>query len=254
MKLRIFQRIIDNIRGKSYDRIITNMERIQKKLSMVDNVWQFNNTKIYVPNYPLDFIQTFIVDHNAHYEEDQLKVLDKYIPENATILDIGANIGNHTLYWLISSPKNVKKIHCFEPVDTTYQILAKNIEINHLEDRAVTHNIGLCDEETKADIAFYIKSNIGGTKLRPSKENGRIQLKRLDDIEFNEDKIDFIKIDVEGLEYKVLNGARNLISKHKPLIFVEVANYDNVMKFFKELGYEIKESFAGSNYLFQYKG
>ena len=131
---------------------------------------------------------------------------------------------------------------------------SKNIEINHLEDRAVTHNIGLCDEETKADIAFYIKSNIGGTKLRPSKENGRIQLKRLDDIEFNEDKIDFIKIDVEGLEYKVLNGARNLISKHKPLIFVEVANYDNVMKFFKELGYEIKESFAGSNYLFQYKG
>mgnify|MGYP003571296666 CR=1 FL=1 len=236
------------------NRTIYINNELSRKASMINNVWQFNNTKVFVPNYPIDFIQKMIVNNNDYYEADVLLELDNYIPENSVILDLGANIGNHTLYWLISSKRNIQKVHSFEPVKTTFEILSKNIELNNLQSKAVLYNVGLFDKETKAEIFKYIIGNIGGTSLK-EEQNGDIVLKRLDDIEFNEEHIDFMKIDVENLEFQLLNGAKNLIDKYKPMIFVESFNdyYKDINKFLIDRDYELIKEFPYSNYLYKHK-
>ena len=72
---------------------------------MKDDIFRVKNVQFYLPNYPADYVQSEIADKSGFYEQNELELFDKYLPENAVILDIGANIGNHTLYWLTTSPK-----------------------------------------------------------------------------------------------------------------------------------------------------
>lgn len=237
----------------NFDEDINKMCRqILTKLSLPDNVFRLNNIKFYVPNYPLDTIQRLIVDKSRFYEHDVLKELDNYIPEDAVICDIGANIGNHSLYW--ASNMKVKQIYAFEPVDTTYKILKTNIKINNLENIIKPFNIGLSDEKGYGVINIYSNDNIGGTHIKKSDNlNGeKLNIDKLDNIEISEEKIDFIKIDVEGHELFTLKGAEQTINKYKPLIFIEIfaENSDTITELLSSYGYTLKQTFRDNNYLF----
>ena len=105
------------------------LDQIVNYLSMKESVYHLGDLKIYVPNYMKDAIQTYIVDNNQFYESYLLNVVDSYIPNNAIIVDVGANIGNHSLYW--GRKKHVQSIIAYEPVKETYEILKKNIRINN---------------------------------------------------------------------------------------------------------------------------
>lgn len=237
----------------NFDEDINKMCRqILTKLSLPDNIFRLNNIKFYVPNYPLDTIQRWIVDKSEFYENDVLKELEDYIPEDAVICDIGANIGNHALYW--ASNMKVQKIYAFEPVDTTYKILETNIKINNLENIIKPFNIGLSDEKGYGVINIYSNDNIGGTHIKKSDNlNGeKLNIDKLDNIEIKEEKIDFMKIDVEGHELFTLKGAEQTINKYKPLIFIEIfaENSDTITKLLSSYGYTLKQTFRDNNYLF----
>lgn len=228
--------------------------QICRKLTLQNNedIWELTNgIKFYLPNYPQDLISKYIVFYNEFWELDILQKLDKYLPENAVILDIGANIGNHSVYW---ATKNAKRIHSFEPMLQTYNSLVKNVKINGLEKIITPYNIGLGDAKVSGEIARNISTNIGGTSIKESNVNNRfsIKIERFDDINLNEEKIDFIKIDVECFELKTLAGMRETIKKHKPIIFIEVfkRNRKAVFKLLKEFGYSKPKKFLASNYLF----
>lgn len=227
-----------------------DIERIEKKLSLQDNVYRIENTKFFVPNYPIDFIQKHIVDTSSFFEQDILESLDNFIPPNSVIFDIGANIGNHTLYWAKKRNQNI--IYAFEPVKDTYKILCKNIEINELKN-VYTYNVGFSDTKTKAsEIKFRIQ-NTGDTHLKHD-ENGPYKLVTLDQfVEENHiEKIDFIKIDVEDMEINVLKGSIKTLEKKSPIIFVE--SYDDyittVRLFLEKIGYSLIKNYPHHNYLF----
>jgi hypothetical protein len=86
-----------------------------------------------------------------------------------------------------------------------------------------------------------------------------MELDKLDNINeiTGEPVIDFVKIDVENMEKSVLNGAKQLIKKHKPIVFIESFDgkdkYDFTYSFFKGLGYDDPIKYPGSNYLFIHK-
>lgn len=228
--------------------------QVCRKLSLQnkDDIWELTNgIKFYLPNYPQDLIAKYIVFYNEFWELDILHELDKYIPKDAVILDIGANIGNHSVYW---ATKGAKRIHSFEPMLQTYNNLVKNVEINRLEKIVKTYNVGLGDAKISGEVARNISTNIGGTAIKESDVNNRfsIKIERLDDIDLNEEKIDFIKIDVESFELKTLAGMRETLKKHKPIIFIEVfkKNRKAVFKFLKEFGYSKPKKLISSNYLF----
>lgn len=240
--------------NSSNNEILEHLSNIEKKLSMPDNIWQTKNAKFYVPYYPVDIIQMVIVNNNSFFEYDILVRLDNYLKDEAVILDIGANIGNHSLYWAKASSKKVKKIYAFEPVQDTFNILKKNVKINNLENTIELYNIGLSDKSSKATYMTYNRANIGDTHLVEN-ETGDMELKRLDDIDFQESKIDFVKIDVESMEIPLLKGAKQTLLKYKPsYIFIESEYQINeVTSLLAECGYEKYEDYPQQNWLFKLK-
>lgn len=235
-----------------YDFLREYLLNIQKKQSMINSIWRNDDILFYVPNYPSDFVQSVIVNTENFFEIDILEELKNYIPKNAVILDIGANIGNHTIYF--AKRCNALKVYSFEPIHETFNILKKNIEINNIGNIVELYNLGLSDKNTMGDILKYSMHNIGATKITHN-INGNLKLNKLDNINIDEDRIDFIKIDVEGHEINLLRGAENTLSKYKPSIFIEVfdENKSNIFSILENLGYKYIKEFDYSNYLFIHK-
>jgi FkbM family methyltransferase len=211
-------------RASRLSSIKNEITRIQRKLSMRDDVWRLKNASFYVPNYPYDLIQSHIVDTCTFYDQSNLEKLETYLSDGAVILDLGANIGNHTVYFA-KLPKT-RKVYAFEPVKETFFILSKNIDINGLNSKVELFNVGLSDRKTKAKIENFPDNNIGGITIIDC-EDGTLDVCRLDDIIINENRIDLIKIDVEGHEVLLLKGAEDTIRKYKPVIFIEVTRYNS---------------------------
>lgn len=224
------------------------VEAMVKKMCMIDDIWQNNDVRFYVPNYPIDAIQREIVDTEKFFEQSILEELSGFIPQNAVICDIGANIGNHTMYWL--SERQAAYVYCFEPRHETFLILEKNIQINNFRDKCQCFNFGLSDEQSKLKIDKFTVSNIGGTSF-VTDDDGQYAAVTLDSLALGQ-HIDFMKIDVEGMEYKVLQGAVGLIEKNKPGIFIEIFpnNFSKVKDYLEARGYFLKQSFECDNYLF----
>jgi len=237
---------------RKLNEMYNDIKFIRQKMSLPNNIAQIRNARFYLPDYPTDCIQTHIVDTNNYWDIQALDIIDKYLEKNAVILDIGANIGNHSLYWTLE--KGAKKVYAFEPLTGTYEILLKNIELNNLQDKIIPYNFGLFDEETKAKVGVFNKSNIGGTSFVKS-EDGNFRLVTLDSLDI-QDKIDLIKIDVEGAEVEVLFGGIETIKKNKPPIVIETfTRKSQIDIIFKELGYKHTETIRkDADYIYTYTG
>ena len=183
-------------------------------------------TKIYLPNFEKDFIQNMIYKKEEFFEYELLKYAKKsLIKKNAVILDIGANIGNHTLFF--AKECQASKVYSFEPIIDAYKILTQNIEINNLKNVELI-NFAVGAEEGYADIIKKFKDNLGGTQLNTSNRQTSIKIITIDSL--NLQKVDFIKIDTEFFEKQVLDGAIQTIERTKPNIWIESTN-----KYFKEV-------------------
>ena len=239
--------------------------QIKTKLSIKNDIVRNGNLLFYVPNYPQEMHQRFAVESKDVFTElPSLKKMDELIPENAAILDIGANIGNHTMYWLTASPKRAKYVYAFEVIDETYEILKKNIALNGLQNRTTLFHFGLGANNTTASISAMNLNNMGATSIQEDK-NGKFQIRKLDDVKLNH-KIDFVKIDVEGLEIDVIKGAKRFLTKDRPIIWVElwdetghgdprvkVGNKAEYNKLMDELGYEMILQLDERNFVYQHK-
>lgn len=227
-----------------------SLNEIKIKLSMPNSITQIRNARFWLPNYPRDIIQKIMVDTSNYWDTYALNFINIFLKENATILDIGANIGSHSIYWAIE--RNATKVYSFEPLPSTFEILKKNIELNKLEDKIIPYNFGLSDKKSKAMLQTYDHTNIGSASFIKDK-NGIFELKTLDSLKIK-DKIDLIKIDVEGAEVEVLQGAKKTILKNKPTIVIEsFHNKDKVDEILNSLGYlqtlTIRE---GEDFIYQY--
>lgn len=217
----------------------------KKEIDMIKNngsIYAIRNgmTLFYLPDLNLrggEFVQNRIFLEKGYFEQRRLKQVRTYIKEGSIMIDVGANIGNHTLFFMKEC--QAQKIYAFEPVRKTFDILKKNIVINQLENKVVLCNVALGNCKGKADI-LYCERDAGGNQVK-EKENGNIDIIMLDDLQFSE-HIDFIKIDVEGYELKVLEGARGILKRDHPVIMVEIfdSNFQMVDFLLKRLHYKLK--------------
>lgn len=158
--------------------------------------------------------------------------------ENPIVIDVGANIGTYATWIAHFLDKDNGKIYCFEPQREVFQILCANFAINNIFN-AYAYELALGSEEKFVEINevdYNQQGSFGAftltdvtlpegriTKL-PTKQ--RIKMTTLD--KFVEDyqlpKVDFIKIDAEGLDIEVMDGAKNIINMYKPDLYVEYLN------------------------------
>jgi FkbM family methyltransferase len=161
--------------------------------------------------------------------------LVQFSKSGGTFVDVGANIGLDTVLFSCFS-----KVIAFEPVH--HDILKYNSE-NCIYPVTV-HDCALSDHEGTADIYLYRGNNCGAPSLDVKHDGGdsiQVNLKRLDDV-INDERVSFIKIDVEGHEMKVLEGAKNIIKKWRPALCVETFDHlDELQSFASEFGYMIRE-------------
>ena len=248
-----YKEIIDYLASKNLD---ISVEEVFKKENWIwfyedkifDKKFPIGDNFIYIPDYPKDHIQRIIVETNNFYEISDLKYLDKYLNKESVVLDIGANIGNHTVYW--GKVANVKKVYSFEPIKSTFEKLKINVEINKLEDKVRIYNYGVGELYSKANIDNYDESNCGASTIAIS-QDGNIEIITIDSLNI-EDKISLMKIDTEGFELGVLKGSVETIKKHKPIVYVEVDsdNLSEVEAFFEKNDYRKEKQVKETNYLF----
>lgn len=217
----------------------------------------FRNCNVDGINYLVD-----LSDTNGHLnyfglkDPGQKKLLSN-IREGMTVLDIGANIGALTLQMAKKvSPSG--KIFSFEPSPLNYQYASKNISLNNFSNIKMI-NQGLGNEKSTAFLYNVNPKNRGMLRLLQDEEQNNSYEKEAVEIDtldssiknFSIPKPDFIKIDVEGFEYKVLEGAYETLSKYKPALFIELddqnlreqkSNAKELVQFLKRLEYKILNS------------
>jgi FkbM family methyltransferase len=156
---------------------------------------------------------------------DELTLLSQIITPSMCVLDIGAFIGTHTLA-LSEFVGSNGKVYAFEPRKEIYEILLENTITNNCHN-VTALNIGLAEKEQvlhlqTIDISQTI--NFGGLALNASGnplslDTNPVHILTIDSLDIK--KIDVIKIDVEGMERKVLDGAINAILNSRPIILCE---------------------------------
>ena len=163
-----------------------------------------------------DYIQHF---HRCgrFYEEEALRRIGQLF-RGGTFVDVGANVGNHSLYAALYL--RAERVVAFEPLPQVAMNLAVNVAINGLSDVVVIHELGLSSSPGRA--AFETPpGNIGATRLQAGGESASLPLARGDDLLTGE-RVSFIKIDTEGMEIEVIEGLRSTIARDRPTLLVEV--------------------------------
>ena len=180
-----------------------------------------------IPGQPIDEYITKWMFIHGYQKELEFAMTHSLIRNGDVILDIGANMGLWSMIpAAIHAPKI--KIHAFEPVPELFHKLIENIKENKVDSSYSTYNIAL--SETDGELIFNRDNNNCGmgyisSVADTSFDQIKIQSKVLSDIRENHriDKVDFVKIDVEGAELQVLRGDKNLfMNDNAPLLTIEV--------------------------------
>ncbi|WP_158646833.1 FkbM family methyltransferase [Azospirillum brasilense] len=168
---------------------------------------------------PFDMIHRHYL-RRMFFEQEELDYLRELVPAGSAILEIGANVGNHVVYYgLFMAPRRIIAV---EPNPAAMHFLKKNVEINRLDPAIITFlECGVGDRAGSFDLSVADEANLGAARLVPA-AGGRVAVHPIDDLV--QERVDFIKINVEGMEMETLSGARNTIALHRPILFIEVMN------------------------------
>lgn len=197
--------------------------------------------------HPQDVIQKHHLQ-GQFYEAEELEIIRNNFPEGGTFVDIGANVGNHSLFCALFL--NPERVILAEPNPVAIRTLVANVQINGLEDICDTSRLGVgIGAKTMKGAAVswrsrgWEKSNLGGAQLRET--GGDLTVLRGDEF-MGEDRADFIKIDVEGMEISVLEGLSSTIERDRPILFVEVDNENSseMEKWLNRSNYQVSERFS----------
>ncbi len=176
------------------------------------------------------------------YEPGSLATWSRLAAKSTTIADVGAHVGYFSMIAALASPK--AKIHAFEPVDQIHARLSVNVRSNGVQNVKL-YQAGVSSQAGWAEISVRFSGNLlsTGSTLEAAASDAelkRIRLLPLDEV-FADTKLDLIKIDVEGHEMSVLEGARQVLKRDRPTVMLEAlrdAEMDGLLSEFNPLGYD----------------
>jgi FkbM family methyltransferase len=188
------------------------------------------------------------------YERQTRSALSKLVVPSSLVLDIGANIGAHTLH-LAQLVGPAGRVLAFEPTDFAFRKLRRNLDLNpSLASRVELFHCFLADDGVSVPNAIYSSWPLAVEKGLHAKHLGRemktdiAQARSLDSIlaERADRKVQLVKLDVDGFECDVLGGAGSLLRDARPIFVMELAPYvleergaslDQLLSYFIPNGY-----------------
>ena len=182
--------------------------------------------------------------------ENLIKLCEALLSQGAPIavLDLGANVGTHSLALAKTFDGRIT-VHAVEAQRQIFHMLCGTMALNGLDNvrcyrAAVSERAG---ETLTYDLPDYRQANnLGGLELVPPVKSDNAELVKAGreaaptiTIDSFAVKVDLIKLDVEGMELRVLEGGRHTIARDKPIIFLEFIkpNQDAIVGFFRQQGY-----------------
>jgi FkbM family methyltransferase len=182
----------------------------------------FNKNYIFLSN---DAIGNTIKQEGC-WEEHITELLVGYIKPTYNCLDIGANFGYHTVTMGLLT-KDCGKVFSFEPMRLFHDQVNANAYLNGLLNVQVFNNaVGDTNEHVfipEPNTASNETINHGDTSITKNENGQRVKMVVIDSL--NLPTINFIKLDVQGCELPVLKGAKSKILKDKPVIIVEIEDF-----------------------------
>ncbi len=153
------------------------------------------------------------------YERADLDRLARYMKPDAYVIDVGANVGNHAIYF--ATLMQAARVVAIEPNPRAIEALRANVAANGLGGVIDLSALGIgLSDRTEGGFGIAERGrNLGAAQMQAGK--GEIAVHRGDYL-FAGERPDLIKIDVEGMEMKVLSGFEAVISDARPALFVEV--------------------------------
>ncbi len=148
-------------------------------------------------------------------QNEDISVLEKFITGDSVVADVGANIGTFS----IPLSRKAKEVLAFEPVPENVKWLEENIRANNVKN-IVVFPIALGDKNAEVKMISHNDKEFSNFSMREGKGT---QVGTLDSIV---QRVDVLKIDVEGCEPAVLRGAENIIRQYHPTILFEVSPTD----------------------------
>jgi len=193
------------------------------------------------------------------FERSTVATLRELVKAGDVVLDIGANIGAHTL-GLAKNVGAAGKVYAFEPADFAFQKLLRNLALNpELERRTKASQVMLGSGAEKPPNGVYASWPLEKVDSVHPKHRGRFVstegavVDTLDGFVAREkvSRINLIKMDVDGHELPVLQGGRSVLREHRPVIVMEMSPYVHaeeqnsfaaVIEVLKEFRYKIEDA------------
>jgi FkbM family methyltransferase len=184
------------------------------------------------------------LDQYGEYAEGEIDLFKELVQKGDTVYDIGANIGSHTLAFArMVGEKGF--VAAFEPQRQVYYVLCANVAMNnfshvHCMPMALSNIAG---SVKVPELEFKQIGNFGALGLEgvpPSDNYSIAQVMRLDDL--SPASCDLVKVDVEGMEARVLLGATKTLDQFKPFLYVEddrQQNSKDLVRLLQSTGYRV---------------
>ena len=179
----------------------------------------------------------------GEYSEAEMRLFSTLISVGGDVIEVGANIG--TLTVPLAKGIGNYKIHAFEPQPVVFQNLCANLSVNCCENAlAWPYAVGSSPAHLELPSVDYGKEgNFGGVSLVEGGSGGTsVDVITLDDYTSGIESVSLLKIDVEGMERDVLCGARKMIARCRPLIYLENDRIEKSQALIEtcwELGYRL---------------
>lgn len=252
-------RVVDAIVDARGETICVLLAEGKTKIHPIAKFWRFDRIVSLSYTSVTDMMRTKSVCSGNFYEHYMLDhIASTY--NGGDIVDVGANIGNHTVHFGLMAAKFDGHVHAVEPGPTALKLLRSNIKANALE--SIVSINGFAAGEASG-VAFIQSGNVGNIgAYRVSLEKGTdtvsVGLSRLDALVPTDRRVSVMKIDVEGYELPALRGATELISRCKPDLYIEAdspARRDAITAELAPFGYQRLEVFNDTpTYHFKHVG
>lgn len=204
--------------------------------------WRDREYDIHVPNAETDYIQGRLLKESVPYEVGLLTEFSERVSPGDLALDVGANVGNHTLFLACALGCRVE---AFEPDGYLVRAIEESLKRNGVTHLVRTHRAAVGATRSQGRLVCDDPSNLGGQRMVAIAESStdddaeNIDIITLDEMAFSA-PVRLIKVDVEGAELDVLIGAASLLERDQPLVYVECltgADFAEVETWLGDRGY-----------------